>query len=66
MNEIGFVRSALSEPRRAIHWCDNPCSEHGFKFNQIGAMVTKEGGEAHTIKLCKLCHNGQLGKASSR
>ena len=44
VEEIGFVPSALSEPRGAIHWCDNRCSEKGFRFNQIAAMVTEEGG----------------------
>ena len=29
-----------------------------FKFNNIGAMVTEEGGEAHTINLCKRCYCG--------
>ena len=27
----------------------NAVSEHGFRFNPIGAMLTMEGGEAHTI-----------------
>ena len=57
---MDFVPSALSEPRGAIHWCDNQCSEHGFRFNQIGAVVTEEGGEAHAINLCKLCYNERL------
>ena len=26
-DEIGFVPSALSETRGAIHWCDNRCNE---------------------------------------
>ena len=26
-DEMGFLPSALSEPRRPIHWCDNRCSE---------------------------------------
>ena len=43
VNEIGFVPNAFSGPRGAIHWRDNQCSEHGVKFNQIGAMVTEEG-----------------------
>ena len=41
---------------KAILWCD----DHGFRFNQIAEMTTKEGGEARTIKMCKLCHNGRL------
>ena len=50
--------SALNEPREAILWCD----DHGFRFNQIAEMTTREGGEARTIKMCKLCHNGRLVK----
>ena len=49
--------SAVREPRGAIHWCDNECNEQGFKFHQIAPMVTEEGGEAHTINLCKRCNN---------
>ena len=49
--------SACSEPRGAIHCCDNQCSEHAFRFNQIRAMVTEEGGEAHTINVYKLCYS---------
>ena len=29
-------------------------------FNQIRATLTEEGGEAHTINLCKLCYSGRL------
>ena len=47
MIEICFVPSGSGETRGAIHWCDNRCSEHGFRFNQIGASVREEGGEAH-------------------
>ena len=54
---IGFVPSALSEPRGAIHWCGNRCCEESFRFHQIAVMVTEEGGEAHTISLCKFCYN---------
>ena len=28
-DEMGFVPSALSEPRRAVYWCYNRCSEKG-------------------------------------
>ena len=62
MEEIGFAPSAFSEPRGAIHWCDNRYSEHGFRFSQIGAMVTEEGGEAHAINLCKLCWSERLAR----
>ena len=35
VDEIGFVPSALSEPRVAIHWCDGRCCDNGSRFNQI-------------------------------
>ena len=66
VEEIGFMPSALSEPRGAIHWCDNRCSEKSFRFNQISEMSTEEGGEARIVNLCKLCtRKGQFGKANS-
>ena len=34
----------------------------GFRFNQIGTMVTEEGGEAHTINLCERCYNERLAR----
>ena len=66
MEEIGSVPSALSEPRGAVHCCDNQCSQHAFRFNRIGAMVTEEGGEAHTISASGAATKGSSGKASSR
>ena len=39
--DISFVPRAVGE-----HWCDNQCSENGFKFHQFAAMVTEDGGEA--------------------
>ena len=30
--EMGFVSSALGEPRGAIYWCDNRCSEKGHQI----------------------------------
>ena len=35
--------------------CDDKGREKGFKFCQIAAVVTEEGG-AHTINLCKWCY----------
>ena len=50
-DEIGFVPSALSEPRGAIHWCDNRCIEKALRYMQIAPMVTEGGGEARTINV---------------
>ena len=55
--ELGFVTSAVGEPLAALHICDNKCSEQGFKFFQLAAVVTEEGGAVHTINLCKHCYN---------
>ena len=63
--DMGFVPSAFSEPRGAHSWCDNRCSNKALRSMQIASMVIEEGGEAHTINLCKLCYSakhGQQGK----
>ena len=54
MEELSFVTRA---PRWALHMCDNNCKERGFKFFQIAAVVSEEGGAAHTINLCRNCYN---------
>ena len=59
-DEIGFVPSALSEPRGATHWCDNRCSEQAFRYVEIAQMVTEEGGEARTVNLCRPCCSERL------
>ena len=59
-DEMGFVPSASSEPREAHCWCDNRCSDKARRYMQIDSMVIEEGGEARTIKLCKLCCNAKL------
>ena len=57
MEELSFVPSAVSEPRWSLHVCDNKCREKGFTFFQVAAVVSQEGGAAHTINLCKQCYN---------
>ena len=59
-DEIGCVPSALSEPRGAIHWCDNRCSETSLRCTQIASMVTEEGGEARTTNSCRPRYNERL------
>ena len=58
--EMGFVPSALGEPRGPVHWCDNRCSEKFIRYWQIASMVVEEGGEARTINLCQQCYNENL------
>ena len=48
--EMGFVPSALGEPRGAIYWCDIRCSEKAIRYLQIASMVIEEGGEGRTIQ----------------
>ena len=56
MKELSFIPSAASEPRWAMHMCDNKCNKEGFKLYHLAAIVV-EGGAAHTINLCKQCCN---------
>ena len=58
--EMGFVQSALSEPRGPVCWCDNRCSEKAVRYWQIASMVVEEGGEHHTIGLCQQGYNEQF------
>ena len=53
VEELGLVPTAVSEPLWAEHMCDNKCSEQGFKFFQLAAIVTEEAGAVRT----KHCHN---------
>ena len=57
---MGFVPSALGEPRGVISWCDNRCSEKKIRYLQIVSMVIEEGEEARTINLCQQCYNEKL------
>ena len=59
-DEMGFVPSAFSELRGAFYWCDNRCSDEALKCMQIASTVIEEGGEVHTINLCKRCYNEKL------
>ena len=52
MKDLGFIPSAVSDPRWALHMCDNKCTEKGYKLCQIAAVVTVEGGAVHTLKTC--------------
>ena len=54
--ELGIVPSAVSEAQRSLHMCDNKFTEESFKFFHLAAVVTEEGGAAHTINLCKQCN----------
>ena len=66
MEDPSFIPSAVSEPRRALHMCDNMCREEGSKFYQFVAIVAEEGGAARTINLCKQRDNVRLLKQGER
>ena len=57
MEELSLIPSAVREPRWALHMCDDKCREKGFEFFHIAAIVSEEGGVAHTTNLCKGCCN---------
>ena len=64
--ELGFVPSAVIEPQRAFHLCDRKWREESFMVFQLAAVVTEEGGTAHTINLCKQCYNERRLKQGER
>ena len=39
--EMGFVPSALGEPRGTIYWCDKRCSEKAIRYWQIAQCLRK-------------------------
>ena len=39
MVELNFIPSTVSEELWILHICDNECSEEGFKFYQLAAVV---------------------------
>ena len=66
IKEPSFISSAVSESRWALHMCDNKRGEEGFKFDQLEAIVTEEGGTARTINLCKQRYNARWLKQGER
>ena len=60
--KMGFVPSALGEPRGPIFWSDNRCSEKAIRYWLIASMVIEEGGEARTTNLCQQCYNENLAQ----
>ena len=67
MEELRFVLSAVSEPRWALHMCDDNCGEEGLTFF-TAAAVASEGGAADTLNLCKMgvTTKGDWSKAKKR
>ena len=58
--EVSFVPSGISTPRKPLFWCDNRCSEKALSFWQTASVVIEEGEESHTTNLCQQCYNKNL------
>ena len=58
--EICFVPSAISVPRKPLFRCDNQCSEKTLSFWQLASVVIKEGEESYATNLCQKCYNESL------
>ena len=57
MEELSFIPIAVSDPRWALHMCDNECREESFKFCYFVANVTQEGEATRTINLRRQSYN---------
>ena len=53
--EMGFVPSAVGEPRGAIYWCDNRCSEKAIRD-----YAARNQFERFRVKLCQPSRRGDL------
>ena len=53
--ELAFVPSGLCEPRGAIYFCDNRCSDKAVRYRQFASLVVEEGREARTVNSCQQC-----------
>ena len=57
IEELSFVTSAVSAFSTGPAHVRQLVQKEVFKFFQLAAIVTEEGGAAHTINWCKKCHN---------
>ena len=64
--EMGFVPSALGEPRGAIYWCDHRRSEKAIRSWEMASMVIEERGGARRFNLCQQCSHGKLMQQSKQ
>ena len=55
LEEIGFVPSAVGELLRIKHIRDTKCNDRSFKFHELAAIVTQEGGAPDMINLGRNC-----------
>ena len=54
-DELGFVPSAVSEPRGASERCDSRCSEKATRYGQISSMVMKKKVVKPAQSICASC-----------
>ena len=59
LEELDLIPIALGEPLQVKHMCDGNCNEIGFKFYDLAAIATEEGGMPHTINLSRKCYDGR-------
>ena len=60
VEELSFVPSAISVPRKLTFRCDNQCSEKTLSFWQLASVVIQEGEESYTTNLYQKCYNDFL------
>ena len=58
--ELSFVPSAITVPRKPMFRCDNQCSEMTLSFWQLASVMIQEGVESHTTNFCQKCYNESL------
>ena len=46
--ELSFVPSAISVPRKPMSRCDNQCSEKTLSFWPLASVVIQEGEESYS------------------
>ena len=61
-----MLHPECSRAAMSLALCDNTCRKEGFKFYQLVAVVTEEGGKARTINLCKQCYTERRLKRGER
>ena len=59
-----MVPSAVSEPRWALHMCDDRCRTTGFKFFETCGYCVRR--RRTTCDPCNKCYNGEAEVAASK
>ena len=68
--ELNFVPSAISVPKKLMFRCDNLCNEKTLSFWQLASVVIKEGEEIIHYQLMpemlQRDHDGKRGKTTDK